>query len=81
MDSLQKTSGFGCAHNPGDYMFDDPASACPCLYQCTQQQSSGCQCQGALRTQVMQLFIKDLRSKIKQNQDKEKTIISASATK
>lgn len=52
MDSLQRTSGFGCARNPGDYMPNDPASACPCLYQHTQQQSSGCQCQGALRTQV-----------------------------
>lgn len=52
MGSPQRTSGLGCARNPGDYMSNDPASACPCLYLHTQQQSSGCQCQGALRTQV-----------------------------
>lgn len=33
-------------------MPNDPASACTCLYLHTQLQSSRCQCQGALRTQI-----------------------------
>lgn len=45
-------------------MSNDPAAACTCLYPDTQLQSSGCQCQGALRT-CMQLFIKDLSGKNK----------------
>lgn len=50
--SLKRTSGFGCARNPGDYMFNDPPSACTCLYLHTQLQSFRCQCQGALRTWI-----------------------------